>query len=221
MRAVDARGPQGKGFPRRSKGATAMLVIDGLRRIGFGPFALEVASGECVGIAGPSGAGKSVFLRMIADLDPHDGSVRLDAAGCDAMTAPAWRRQVTYLAAESGWWADRVGEHFVDPARARALLPAVGMAADALDWPVIRLSTGERQRLALIRALIQEPRVLLLDEPTSALDPETTAAVEALLGQALARGVSIVLVSHDPAQAARLAKRRFRMANGQLQAAQP
>src|SRR5271170_2776947 len=115
MRAVDARDPQGNGFLRRSKGATAMLVIEGLRRLGFGPFELEVATGECVGIGGPSGAGKSVFLRMIADLDPHDGSARLDAARCDAMPAPRWRRQVTYLAAESGWWADQVGEHFADP----------------------------------------------------------------------------------------------------------
>jgi ABC-type multidrug transport system ATPase subunit len=198
-----------------------MLVIEGLRRLGLGPFAFEVASGECIGIAGPSGAGKSVLLRMIADLDPHDGSARLDDARCETMPAPAWRRQVTYLAAESGWWADRVGEHFADPARARALLPGLGMAADALDWPVARLSTGERQRLALIRALIQEPRVLLLDEPTSGLDPETTAAVEALLHQALARGTSIVLVSHDPAQAERLAQRRFRMAGGRLEARQP
>jgi ABC-type iron transport system FetAB ATPase subunit len=221
VRAADERDPQGSGFHRRSKGATAMLVIEGLQRLGFGPFALEVAGGECVGIAGPSGAGKSVFLRMVADLDPHAGTARLDDARCETMPAPAWRRQVTYLAAESGWWADRVGEHFADPARARALLPALGLAEDALDWPVARLSTGERQRLALIRALIQAPRVLLLDEPTSALDPETTHAVEVLLGQALAGGASILLVSHDPAQAARLAKRRFRMASGHLQAQLP
>jgi len=194
-----------------------MLVIDGLRRLSFGPFAFEVARGECVGIAGPSGSGKSVLLRMIADLDPHDGSARLDDVACEAMPAPAWRRQVTYVAAESGWWADRVGAHFGDRAAAGALLPALGVAGDALDWPVTRLSTGERQRLALIRALIQAPRVLLLDEPTSALDPETTQAVEALLRQALARGAAIVLVSHDPAQAARLATRRFRMTAGRLE----
>jgi len=198
-----------------------LLIIDGLQRLGFGPFALEVASGECVGIAGPSGSGKSVFLRMIADLDPHEGAARLDGAACDSMPAPAWRRQVTYVAAESGWWADTVGEHFADPARGRALLPAVHLADGALDWPVARLSTGERQRLALVRALVQEPRALLLDEPTSALDPEATAAVEALLTERLARGLSIVLVSHDAAQGERMARRRFRMVAGQLQALQP
>jgi ABC-type iron transport system FetAB ATPase subunit len=195
-----------------------MLVIEGLQRLGLGPFSLELADGECVGIAGASGAGKSVFLRMVADLDPHAGSVRLDEARCEAMPAPAWRRQVTYVAAESGWWAERVGAHIADPAAARALLPALGIAADALDWPVGRLSTGERQRLALIRALVQAPRVLLLDEPTSALDPEATEAVETVLRQALARGAGILLVSHNPAQAERLARRRYRLAGGRLEA---
>jgi ABC-type iron transport system FetAB ATPase subunit len=193
-----------------------MLVVEQLQRLGFGPFDLTVAPGECVGIAGPSGAGKSVFLRMIADLDPHAGSVRFDDTRCADMPAPAWRRLVAYVPAESGWWAERVGEHFADRAAATALLPRVLLADDVMSWPVTRLSTGERQRLALIRALIQQPRVLLLDEPTSALDPSATQAVERLLGEALARGTAIVLVSHDAHQAQRLARRRFRMEGGRL-----
>lgn len=140
-----------------------MLVVEGLRRLGFGPFDLTVAAGECVGVAGPSGAGKSVLLRMIADLDPHVGTARLDDRSREGMPATAWRRLVTYVAAESGWWADHVAAHFSAPEAARALLPALHLAADALDWPVARLSSGERQRLALIRALVQAPRMLLLD----------------------------------------------------------
>jgi ABC-type iron transport system FetAB ATPase subunit len=197
----------------------AVLTIERLRRLGFGPFDLAVADGECIAIAGPSGAGKSVFLRMVADLDPHDGTARLDDQPCAQLPGPAWRQLVTYLAAESGWWADRVGDHVADHAQARALLPRLHLASDALDWPVTRLSTGERQRLALVRALVQAPRVLLLDEPTSALDPEATAAVEALFAGERARGVSLILVSHDPAQSRRLATRRFRMEAGQLNAA--
>jgi ABC-type iron transport system FetAB ATPase subunit len=137
------------------------------------------------------------------------------------MPAPQWRRLVTYVAAESGWWDDTVGRHFADPAGSRTRLAHVGLPDDALDWPVARLSTGERQRLALLRALAHEPRVLLLDEPTSALDPDATRAVEALLGATLARGVAIVLVSHDVAQVERLAHRRLRMAAGQLAAPTP
>jgi ABC-type multidrug transport system ATPase subunit len=198
-----------------------MLIVERLQRLSFGPFELTVAPGECVGIAGPSGAGKSVFLRMIADLDPHVGTARLGDARREAMPAPRWRRLVTYVAAESGWWADTVGAHFAEAGRAETLLPALGLPGDALAWPVARLSSGERQRLALIRALAQEPRALLLDEPTAALDPDATQAVETLLRGALASGAAIVLVSHDPRQAERMATRRFRLEAGRLQAHAP
>ncbi len=193
-----------------------MLVVEQLQRLGFGPFDLTVAPGECVGIAGPSGAGKSVFLRMIADLDPHAGSAQFDDQRCADMPAPAWRRLVTYVPAESGWWSESVGDHFADRTAAATLLPRVLLADEVMGWPVSRLSTGEKQRLALLRALIQQPRVLLLDEPTSALDPAATQAIERLLTEALARDTAIVLVSHDAHQAQRLARRRFRMEAGRL-----
>jgi ABC-type lipoprotein export system ATPase subunit len=66
------------------------------------------------------------------------------------------------------------------------------------------LSTGEKQRLALIRALVLEPPLLLLDEPTGPLDPETTGEVEAVLTERLKAGCAIILVTHDPRQAERL-----------------
>jgi ABC-type lipoprotein export system ATPase subunit len=86
---------------------------------------------------------------------------------------------------------------------------AIGLAADLIDAPVARLSTGERQRLALVRALIQAPRFLLLDEPTSALDTATTLTVEALLQEARAQGIGLLVVTHDPAQADRLGGERY------------
>src|SRR5260221_2646172 len=117
-----------------------MLVVERLQRLAFGPFELSLAPGECVGITGPSGAGKSVFLRMIADLDPHSGTARLADQGCEAMPAPTWRRLVTYLPAESGWWAETVGAHIADAAAARALLPAVLLPDHLLNLPVNPLS---------------------------------------------------------------------------------
>ena len=199
-----------------------MLSVERLQRLSFGPFTLRVADGECVAVAGPSGSGKSVFLRMIADLDPHLGTAQLDDVSRESMAAPRWRRLVTYVAAESGWWEDMVAAHFgATVESARALLPAVHLPTEAIGWPVARLSSGERQRLALVRALVQEPRALLLDEPTAALDPDATQAVEALLHRVLERGASIVLVSHDPRQADRLAGRQFRMEAGQLKARAP
>ncbi len=187
----------------------------------MGPVDLALGDGECVALSGPSGSGKSLLLRAIADLDPNDGRVSLDGTQREAVEAPAWRRQVTYVAAVSAWWADRVGAHFDDGEAARPILGALGLPPAALDWTVARLSTGERQRLALARALVLGPRVLLLDEPTAALDPDATAAVEAVLKDRLGRGTAILLVSHDVPQAKRLARRRFRVEGGMLHEAAP
>lgn len=79
-----------------------MLELDSLRRLAFGPYSLSLGDGECVSIEGGSGSGKSVLLRMIADLDPHEGQAILDGRRCHAMPAPSWRRLVAYVAAESG-----------------------------------------------------------------------------------------------------------------------
>ena len=85
-----------------------------------------------------------------------------------------------------------------------------------MSWPADRLSTGERQRLGLLRAIVQNPRVLLLEEPTSALDPEATAKVEGVLREKLDAGVIIIMVTHDAAQAKRLAHRQFVINDGAL-----
>jgi ABC-type iron transport system FetAB ATPase subunit len=196
-----------------------MLRIAGLRSDLAGPFDLEIAAGGCVAITGPSGSGKSLFLRMIADLDPNQGEVTLDGRDRRSFPAPEWRRRVVYNAAETGWWDDQVAPHFADLPRARAMAPALGLDTALLDGPVLRLSTGERQRLALIRALSLEPPVLLLDEPTGALDEASTGLVEAILCQRLTGGTAIIMVTHSPEQAARMGHQQFRMAGRRLVAA--
>ncbi|WP_109120378.1 ATP-binding cassette domain-containing protein [Azospirillum sp. TSO22-1] len=193
-----------------------MLSVHNLATPVLKPASLSVAEGECVAVQGPSGAGKSVLLRAIADLDPNTGAVSLGDRRREAMPAPAWRRLVAYVAAESGWWLERVGDHFADPRAALPLVEALGLPAGALEWPMMRLSTGERQRLAFARTLVQRPAVLLLDEPTAALDEASVNRVEALLRAELARGVAILLVTHAAAQAERLAGRRLCMEGGCL-----
>lgn len=199
-------------------GEGPVLVANALQRLQVGPVGLRVADGGCASIEGRSGSGKSVLLRMLADLDPHAGECELDGRRCAAMPAPAWRRLVTYVAAEAGWWLDRVGAHFPQESEVAPLLPRVGIAPDALSWPVSRLSTGERQRLALLRALTPANRVLLLDEPTSGLDDDSRDLVERLLRERLAQGASIVLVTHDPEFARRLATQQYEMRDGRLEA---
>ena len=153
-----------------------------------GPFALTIAPGACAAITGPSGSGKSLLLRMIADLEPNEGEAWLNGRERATLSAPAWRQQVTYVSAESGWWADTVMEHF--PAGNRSALITLtvrlGLREELLGVPVAQLSTGEKQRFALARALLPHPLVLLLDEPTGPLDEDSVVRVEALLRERMA-----------------------------------
>jgi len=196
------------------RGAAPLLSVRGLVRPGVEIPDFALAAGEALAVSGPSGSGKSLFLRALADLDPNDGALALGGEDRNAMPAPRWRRRVTYVPAESGWWAELVREHFEDWDAAAPSAARLGIPAAAGDWPVSRLSTGERQRLALLRALVQGAEVLLLDEPTSGLDVEATWAVEARLREFLADGGALVFVTHDPAQARRLARRSLRFDNG-------
>ena len=192
------------------------LRLRGLRSALKGRFTVDFASGSCAVVSGPSGIGKSLLLRMIADLDPSAGTVQLDGQDRNAMPAPRWRRLVTYVAAEPGGWADGLAEHMADVAAARALLPSFGLDTALLDAPVARLSTGERQRAALVRAIVGGPRFLLLDEPTSALDAGSKDLVETALGRLKADGLGLVVVTHDAEQASRIADRRFVMTDAAL-----
>jgi ABC-type iron transport system FetAB ATPase subunit len=200
--------------------ATPLLSVRDLRSPFGGPFTFDVHAGECIAIQGPSGAGKSVLLRMLADLDPHDGDALLDGRPASSMSAPAWRAAVVYQAAEPAWWEDTAGAHFADADRAfvDTTLAALGLSPALLDTEIERLSTGERQRLALVRSLARRPRVLLLDEPTAALDPDAVARVETLLRERLAGGMAVLIVTHAGEQARRLAQRIFRLEQGKLTA---
>jgi ABC-type iron transport system FetAB ATPase subunit len=196
------------------------------------PLTLTVTGGECVVIAGASGSGKSRLLRAIADLDPGIDTpvnvgvepaavlvpVRMTLGGVDhyQYSGAEWRRRVAYVAAESQWWFDDVARHFsIQPAAEQC--QALGLNADSLKQPVSRLSSGERQRLALLRVLVQQPQVLLLDEPTASLDPVATIAVEQLImAYCQGRQAAVIWVSHSVDQARRVGQRYFRIEQGRL-----
>ncbi len=181
----------------------------------IGPLSIDIRAGECVCLAGPSGSGKSTLLRALADLEIHDGRVLLDNVESTSFRGSEWRRRVGMLPAESTWWYDRVGEHFGDIDE--EALAQLGFAPDIVERKIARLSTGERQRLALLRLLAGRPRALLLDEPTASLDPKNTRRAERLIAQYRRDERAPVLwVSHDPRQMKRVCDRRLHLLAGQL-----
>jgi ABC-type iron transport system FetAB ATPase subunit len=189
------------------------LQIKELARPMLGPVNLSVNEGECLCITGPSGGGKSLLLRAIADLDPHDGVVLLDGVPAADIAPEAWRRQVALLPPESNWWLPRAGDHFHNGMPVP--LSQLGLDDAILKQPVSRLSSGERQRLALLRLLANQPRVLLLDEPTANLDPDNTRRVEQVVADYRERlQAAVVWVSHDRAQVQRVASRHAELDGG-------
>ena len=197
------------------------LDVVGLRVDGVGPIDFCLAKGECLVLGGHSGAGKSRLLRAIADLDVHEGSVSCQGIAARDLKPSDWRRRVGLLAADSQWWRDRVGEHFGTPP-AMEQLQALDLAPGLLDELVARLSSGERQRFALLRLLANRPRVLLLDEPTANLDQDNVARVEKLVAAYMAdQSAGVLWVSHDPRQTTRVARRTLWMEAGRLSPASP
>ena len=188
---------------------------------------LTLAPGECVAVLGPSGSGKTTLARLALGLmTPRAGTVTWHGA---ALTTAA-RRDFALVQQRPGLLrasacanvamalrARGVVRETADE-RARAALAQVGASAWA-DQPARALSGGQAQRVALARALVTRPRLLVLDEPTNQLDPEAGRAVEAAIRSQRAQGAAVLLVTHSPAQAGRVAERFVFVEAGRVVAA--
>ena len=184
---------------------------------------LDLPAGERLALNGPSGCGKTTLLRGVAGLiDPAAGRVLLGGRGPEDRGWPAWRRRVVLLAqkpvvqpgsVESNLrlpFGFRSAGRLKFPAEAaRAMLDRLGVGSGRWDQEASSLSVGQQQRLAMIRALLLDPAVLLLDEPTSALDPEALEAVEDLLAERCDVGLACLVVTHDRPQIERWCHRRI------------
>ena len=191
-------------------GGPAVLLRDLGRaygeRVALTGVSLELARGATLAVFGANGAGKTTLLRVLATLlRPHAGSVEVLGR---ALPREGWavRGRIGLLAHEPLLYRDLSARenlrfhgrlHGVDGGRAEALLEAVGMARRG-DEPVRSLSRGMAQRVAICRALLHEPELLLLDEPLANLDPGAAGAVAPLVGRE--SGATRVLISHDVEQ---------------------
>jgi putative ABC transport system ATP-binding protein len=192
---------------------------------------LHVRPGEVVLITGRSGSGKSTLLSLIGGLDkPDAGTVTVDGVSvADVEDVTRFRREVVgfvfqlhhllpVLTAQGNVEVALLGAGVAQPERrerALALLGEVGLSERADHLPV-KLSGGERQGVAIARALANRPRLLLADEPTGALDSASTRGVLDLLrGVRDRHGTTVIVVSHDPI-VRELADRTLTMADGRL-----
>lgn len=192
---------------------------------------LRIAAGRTTALIGPSGAGKSSVLRMLIGLDwPDSGEVRFDGEPLQAGRLLEQRRRIGYVIQEGGlfphlsatanaallahtlgWPAARID------ARIAELAELCRLPADALRRYPAELSGGQRQRVGLIRALMLNPKVLLLDEPLAALDPIVRHELQAQMRELFADlQKTVVLVTHDVAEAAYLADTLVLLRGGRI-----
>ena len=207
------------GLEKRFRSVVALRGVD-----------LEVVGGEIVALLGPNGAGKSTLLRILAtSILPDSGGATV--AGYDVVAEPrAVRRSIGIVTGdERAWYWRLTGSQNLEfycclngfrrraaAARAEELLAAVGLTA-AADRRVGEYSSGMRARLALARALISNPNVLLLDEPTQNLDPAATVAFRKMLSDlATDRGAAALIATHDLHEAAELATRVEGLIEGKI-----
>ncbi|NOX45067.1 MAG: ABC transporter ATP-binding protein [Caldiserica bacterium] len=191
---------------------------------------LRVAPGEIYGVLGPNGSGKSTLVRIVATLLlPDAGEVRV--FGHDVVReARAVRELVHRVSTEAAFFKKLsplenllYGARLYGipgrtaAARARELLRRLGLPADRIGKPMEQLSRGQQQKVAIARALLHPPRLLLLDEPTTGLDPRSKREVQGLILDLRARrGVTIFLTTHDMEEAERICDRLAILDEGRI-----
>ena len=187
-------------------------------RVAVDDVSFELAPGEIFALLGPNGAGKTTTLRMIAGLiAPTSGTVRIGGEAMTRETAPRLRGTIGFLTEAPGLW-DRltVRQNLRTYARLHGLSgpdARVDAALDLFDLrdraaePAVHLSKGLKQRVALARTLLHDPRIILLDEPTAGLDPQSAREVRELILRLRQERRSVMVSTHNLDEAERVADR--------------
>lgn len=189
---------------------------------------LDVDLGEIVLVEGPNGAGKTTLLRMCAGLVPiraGSGSV----LGED-LTRRARPRGVGFLGHASGLYEDLSALENVEfrarvssrsPAGAAAALERLGLDGRLRDVPVVKLSAGQRRRVAIAALLMVDPQLWLLDEPHAGLDAQARADLDSVLAEASARGAAVLFASHELDRVEQLVTRTVHIERGRIAPSPP
>lgn len=168
-------------------------------------------------VSGVSGSGKSQFFKALADLIEYQGTAQLQQQSLEKTCPETWRAQVMYFPAETAWWEDVMALHFETEPNIETL-EKIGLTQDLLQSNPDALSSGEKQRFALLRGLQYAPKILLLDEITANLDPKSEELVEAMITQYVQQNQTAALwISHDPDQTQRMATNTLVFSENQVQ----
>lgn len=187
----------------------------------------SVEAGDFVSIVGPSGSGKSTFLKLCCHLiSPTEGDILWNGTSFQQFSPTELRKRIGYCFQTPVLFGDLVESNMsfpysirkqaMDRERVQKLFSCFQMSTEYLQREIRNLSGGEKQRIALIRALLFQPEVLLLDEITSALDTENTKIVEEAIETLNREGITVLWVTHNPEQSRRVAKHLLTLESGQI-----
>ena len=188
---------------------------------------IDIFKGDYISIVGPSGSGKSTFLKLCCHLiSPTGGHILADGTDLMELEPIELRKRISYCFQTPVLFGRTVRDNLnypylirdkkMDMNRVTTLFSKFQMESDYMDREIVNLSGGEKQRIALIRSLLFRPEVLLLDEVTSALDVENTLLVEDVIWSLNQEGITILWITHNPAQSRKNAGKILTIENGTM-----
>lgn len=196
---------------------------DILKKLSF-----TIDEGDYVSIVGPSGSGKSTLLKLASYLQsPTSGAIIFDGKSLEDYNPIELRQAISYCFQTPHLFGDKVKDNIqfpyeirhlsLDQTRVKELFELFKMDLSYLEQDVKKLSGEEKQRIALIRQLLFEPRLLLLDEVTSALDSVNKEIVENVIASLHNKGITILWITHDSSQSKKYANKRLTIVSGELE----